>query len=223
MRRGSDTTTPASDYQRRTSTAFLSPATTAAKPGPMRSTSPTRRRSSVCFRAAPVSPAIHTLCRGRRRRRGGRLLGSPHGRVVEKEARHVRHHQDTDAVDDGGLCRGRGALCVGGEREDSGRHQLCQRSAGVAPDGRATRPSRRAGGARAARARRPGARRTPSSRQASLGAARRTRSPSVPSACAILTSCCRHALASPRERPALQRPSSPPATAAFPRRRAPSR
>ena len=103
----------------------------------------------------PLLQAIHMLCRVRRRRRRGRLLGSPHGRTVEKEARHVRHHQDTDAVDDGGIRRGRGAVRGRGEREDSGRHGFCLRSAGVARGSAPTPLSRRAGGARAARARRP--------------------------------------------------------------------
>ena len=50
------------------------------------------------------------------------------------------------------------ALCaVRGEREDSRQDSgSASGSAGVAPDRRATPPSRRAGGARAARARRPG-------------------------------------------------------------------
>ena len=126
-----------------------------------------RRPSEVTnirsHRASLDTSRTQSLRRRGRRRRG--RLNSPHGRTVEKEAGHVRHHQDTDAADNFGIRRGRGALCVGGEREDS-RPGAARTSRGTCPScGVGTAPRRRAGGARAARARRPGARRTPSSRQ----------------------------------------------------------
>ena len=220
MRRGFDTTTPASDYLRRASTAFLS----RDHRGEARTDALDIPDPEAILRVLQGCACVAgdtTLCRGRRRRRRGRLLGSP---MVEwsRRRRGMYDITRTRMLLTTAVFAAVAALSASGanaripaDTSSAGAVQESLRTGRYA----AQPPSWRGKGGKGEET---GGATNRSSRQASLGAARRTRSPSVPSACAILTSCCRHALASPRERPALQRPSSPPATAAYPRRRAPS-